>query len=303
MSEMALKTASQRAEIIHGRSWGARLAKWGCISVTVGFVGVFLVVPLVAVFYEALRPAPGSTWAGSWSHYWEALGSSDALHAIVMSLLVTAVAVPLNTVFGLAAAWAIAKFDFTGKALLTTIIDVPFAVSPVISGLVFVLLFGRNGFIGPWLLAHDIKVIFAFPGMVLATVFVTFPFVARELIPLMQEQGVHEEQAAISLGANGWQAFWKVTLPNIKWALLYGLILCTARAMGEFGAVAVVTINSSDTNTIPLEIENLYGNMGGRGVQSAFALASILAFMGLVTLVAKVVLEWKIRKEQELAAA
>ncbi len=260
------------------------------ISITLGFVALFLILPLLSVFYEALR--------AGWQTYKAALVDPNSIHAVKLTLLVAAIAVPLNTVFGIAAAWAIAKFDFRGKTILTTIIDIPFAVSPVISGMIFVLLFGRQGLFGAWLQAHDIRIIFALPGMVLATVFVTFPFVARELIPLMQEQGTQEEQAAISLGASGWQTFWKITLPNIKWGLLYGVILCNARAMGEFGALSVVTQNiQGESNTLPREIEFLYSNYGGLGIPGAFALATLLGMLGLFTLVAKALLEWKIQRD------
>jgi sulfate transport system permease protein len=272
---------------IHGRSATAAWVKGGCIAITLGFIGLFLLLPLVSVFYEAFR--------GGWSNYVDALKDPDSLRSMKMTLLVAAFAVPLNTVFGVAAAWSIAKFQFKGKALLTTLIDIPFAVSPVISGLIFVVLFGQTGLFGPWMIAHNIPIVFHLPGMVLATTFVTFPFVARELIPLMQEQGSQEEQAAISLGASGWQTFWKITLPNIKWGLLYGVLLCNARAMGEFGAVNVLTQNSPDTNTVPLQIQNMYD---GFQIPGAFALSTVLAFLGLVTLVAKSLLEWKVRRDR-----
>jgi sulfate transport system permease protein len=303
-----LPALAGRGNGIHGGSWGARAVKWTCIGITLLFVLVFLVLPLCSVFYEALRPVRPAfmpdegdpTTAVGW--YWAALKDPNSLHAIKMTLLTAGIAVPFNTIFGIAAAWAIAKFNFRGKSLLITIIDIPFAVSPVISGLIFVLLFGRSGLFGPWLIAHGVKIIFALPGMVLATIFVTFPFVARELIPLMQEQGTQEEQAAISLGASGWQTFWKITLPNIKWGLLYGVILCNARAMGEFGAISVVTQNlPGETNTLPREIEYLYSNYGGLGMRGAFALSSVLAMLGLITLIAKSLLEWKIRRDLESA--
>ena len=277
--------------LVRGRG-GRAVSVWPrrvFIGLTLGFVGVFLVVPLVSLFVGA--------FAKGWGWYWKTLGEENSLHAVKMTLLVAAIAVPLNTVFGVAAAWAIAKFEFRGKALLTTLIDLPFAISPVISGLIFVMLFGRQGWFGPWLEAHDFRIIFALPGVVLATCFVTFPFVARELIPLMQEQGTLEEQAAISLGASGWQTFWRVTAPNIKWGLLYGIILCNARAMGEFGAISVVTGNQpGETNTMPREIENLYQ---GFNIPGALALSSVLAMLGVVTLVAKSFLEWKIRRDSE----
>ena len=233
--------------------------------------------------------------------YLAAFADPDALAAIRLTLLVAAIAVPLNLVFGVAAAWAIAKFEFPGKSLLITLIDLPFSVSPVISGLIYVLLFGAQGWLGPWLEAHDIKIIFAVPGIVLATIFVTFPFVARELIPLMQEQGTEEEKAALSLGACGWQTFWRVTLPNIKWGLLYGVLLCNARAMGEFGAVSVVSGHIRGlTNTMPLHVEILYNEYNFVG---AFAVASLLALLALVTLVLKTLLEWRYGAELAAAAA
>ncbi|MBI2174424.1 MAG: sulfate ABC transporter permease subunit CysW [Candidatus Omnitrophica bacterium] len=257
--------------------------RWLLITVTWLFLGLFLIVPLAAVFTEALRKGFGAYAAALWE--------PDALAAIRLTLLTAAIAVPLNLVFGVMAAWAIAKFDFPGKHLLITLIDLPFSVSPVVSGLIFVLLFGLQGWLGPWLAAHQIKVIFAVPGIILATVFVTFPFVARELIPLMQTQGTEDEEAARVLGANGWQMFWRITLPNITWGLLYGVILCNARAMGEFGAVSVVSGHiRGRTNTIPLHVEILYNEYQA---SAAFAVASILALLALVTLVAKTFLEWK----------
>jgi sulfate transport system permease protein len=235
----------------------------------------------VAVFHEALKKG--------WQVYLAAISEPDAMAAIRLTLLAAAIAVPLNTLFGVAAAWAIAKFDFRGKNLLITLIDLPFSVSPVISGLIYVLIFGLQGWLGPWLDAHDLKIVFAVPGIVLATVFVTFPFVARELIPLMQAQGREEEEAAVVLGAGGWQTFWRVTLPNIKWGLLYGVILCNARAMGEFGAVSVVSGHiRGETNTLPLHIEILYNEYQ---FAAAFAVASLLALLALVTLVAKSLVE------------
>lgn len=256
----------------------------------IGFLGLFLVLPLVAVFTEALREGVKA--------YFASFRDPAALAAIRLTLVATAIAVPLNLVFGLAASWAIAKFEFRGKSVLITLIDLPFAVSPVISGLIFVLLFGLQGWLGPWLRAHDIQIIFAVPGIVLATVFVTFPFVARELIPLMQEQGNDEEQAALLLGASGWQTFWRVTLPNVKWALLYGVILSTARAMGEFGAVSVVSGHvRGKTNTIPLHVEILYNEYNA---VAAFAMASLLALLGLLTLAAKSYLEWQVRQQLRL---
>ncbi|MEP0848517.1 MAG: sulfate ABC transporter permease subunit CysW [Phycisphaerae bacterium] len=256
------------------------------LVVSLTFLGLFLVVPLLAVFVEALRGGIGA--------YLAALREPDALRAIELTLLVAIIAVPANLAFGLAASWAIARFDFPGKSVLTTLIDLPFAVSPVISGLVYVLVFGLQGWLGPWLAEHNLRVIFAVPGIVLATVFVTFPFVARELIPLMQEQGDEEEQAAISLGATGWQAFRRVTLPNVKWALLYGVILCNARAMGEFGAVSVVSGHiRGETNTMPLHVEILYNEYN---FVAAFAVASLLALLALATLAAKSAVEWRARR-------
>ena len=251
------------------------------------FVAVFLVLPLVLVFVQALDKGIGA--------YLEALKEPDALSAVKLTLLTAAIAVPLNLVFGLAASWAIAKFDFVGKSVLITLIDLPFSVSPVISGLIYVLLFGMNGLLGPWLFDHDIQIVFAVPGIVLATVFVTFPYIARELIPLMQEQGTQEEEAALVLGASGLQAFWRVTLPNVKWGLLYGVILCNARAMGEFGAVSVVSGHiRGETNTLPLHVEILYNEYN---YVAAFAVASLLALLALVTLVAKSLVEWKFGRE------
>jgi sulfate/thiosulfate transport system permease protein len=255
----------------------------GLITVALVFLGFFLLLPLLAVFSEALREGAGP--------FLDALHTPDALAAIRLTLLIAAISVPLNMIFGIAASWAITKFQFPGKALLITLIDLPFSVSPVVSGLIFVLLFGANGLFGAWLAEHDLKIIFAVPGIVLATVFITFPFVARELIPLMLEQGKDDEEAAISLGANGWQTFWHVTLPNIRWGLLYGVLLCNARAMGEFGAVSVVSGHiRGETNTMPLHVEILYNEYDFVG---AFAVASLLALLALVTLVAKTVLEWR----------
>jgi sulfate transport system permease protein len=257
--------------------------RWSFIAVTVSFLTLFLFLPLAAVFAEALRKG--------WSAYAASFSSADCLSAIRLTLLVTAIAVPLNLVFGLAASWAIAKFQFPGKSLLISLIDLPFAVSPVVSGLIFVLVFGAQGWLGPWLEERDIQVIFAVPGIVLATVFVTFPFVARELIPLMEEQGIDEEQAAVSLGASGWQTFWRVTLPNVKWALVYGVILSNARAMGEFGAVSVVSGHiRGRTNTMPLHVEVLYNEYN---FVAAFAVASLLALLALVTLALKTFVEWR----------
>ena len=257
------------------------------ITLALGFVGLLLVLPLAVVFAEALQDGLGA--------YFASFRDPAAWQAIKLTLIAAAVSVPLNLVFGVAASWAIAKFEFPGKSLLITLLDLPFAVSPVISGLIYVLLFGLQGLLGKTLAAWDIEIIFAVPGIVLATVFVTFPFVARELIPLMQEQGDEEEQAALSLGASGWQTFWRVTLPNIKWGVLYGVILCNARAMGEFGAVSVVSGHiRGKTNTIPLHVEILYNEYN---VVAAFSMASLLALLGLVTLAAKTLLEWKLQQQ------
>lgn len=268
-------------------AWVRRLL----IGLALLFIALFLVLPLAAVFTEALSKGVDAFFA--------ALKEPDAWSAIRLTLLVAAITVPLNLVFGVCAAWAIAKFEFRGKAFLTTLVDLPFAVSPVVAGLIYVLVFGAHGWFGPWLAAHDVKIIFAVPGIVLATVFVTFPFIARELIPLMQAQGTDEEQAAMVLGATGWQTFWRVTLPNIKWGLLYGVILCNARAMGEFGAVSVVSGHiRGQTNTIPLHVEVLYNEYQS---VAAFAVASLLALLAIVTLVIKSVIEW--RHERDLKAA
>ena len=265
----------------------SRPVQWLLIGISLIFMGVILVLPLYAVFHEAFSKGIDTFLA--------ALSEKDAQAAIRLTLLVAAIAVPLNVIFGLAASWAIAKFEFKGKAFLITLIDLPFSVSPVISGLVYVLLFGAGSFLGPWLKSYGIEVLFALPGIVLATIFVTFPFVARELIPLMQDQGTGDEEAALSLGANGWQTFFRVTLPNIKWGLLYGVLLCNARAMGEFGAVAVVSGKiRGQTTTMPLQVEMLYNEYNAT---AAFALASLLALLALVTLVLKSVLEWRFGEE------
>ncbi|MBC3806799.1 sulfate ABC transporter permease subunit CysW [Undibacterium seohonense] len=253
------------------------------LTVALAFVTLFLFIPLVAVFTEALRKG--------WDVYLASIQEPDAVSAIKLTLIAAGIAVPLNLVFGVAAAWAIAKFEFRGKNVLLTLIDLPFSVSPVISGLIYVLLFGAQGWFGEWLREHDIKILFAVPGIVLATIFVTFPFVARELIPLMQAQGSEEEEAALVLGASGWKTFWHVTLPNIKWGLLYGVILCNARAMGEFGAVSVVSGHiRGETNTMPLQVEILYNEYN---FTAAFAVASLLTLLALVTLALKTVVEWK----------
>jgi sulfate/thiosulfate transport system permease protein len=264
--------------------------RWLLVATALVFLTLFLFVPLAAVFYEALRKG--------WSAYFAAVAEPDALAAIKLTLIAAGIAVPLNVVFGVAAAWAIAKFDFRGKSVLTTLIDLPFSVSPVIAGLIYVLLFGAQGWLGPWLKEHDIRIIFALPGIVLATVFVTVPFVARELIPLMEAQGAEEEEAAIVLGASGWQTFWRVTLPNIKWGLLYGVILCNARAMGEFGAVSVVSGHiRGETNTMPLHVEILYNEYQ---FAAAFAVASLLALLALVTLALKSFVEWRAGREMDV---
>jgi sulfate transport system permease protein len=257
--------------------------RWGLTAVALLFLGFFLVLPLAAVFAEGLGHGVAA--------YFASFANSDALAAIRLTLLTAAIAVPANVVFGVAAAWAIAKFSFRGKSLLITLIDLPFAVSPVIAGLIYVLIFGARGWFGPWLIDHNIQIIFAVPGIVLATTFVTFPFVARELIPLMQAQGTDEELTAVTLGASGWQIFWRVTLPNIKWGLLYGIILCNARAMGEFGAVSVVSGHiRGETDTMPLHVEILYNEYN---FTAAFAVASLLALLALATLVLKTLIEWR----------
>ncbi|MDB5969223.1 MAG: cysW [Hydrocarboniphaga sp.] len=268
-------------------------ARWVRRSLTAAaliFLLGFLLLPLISVFVEALRNGIGA--------YFDAIVEEDALAAIKLTMTVSLIAVPLNVVFGVTAAWAITKHSFRFKQLLITLIDLPFSVSPVVSGLIYVLIFGAQGWAGPWLMAHDIKILFAVPGIVLATIFVTFPFVARELIPLMQAQGTDDEQAALSLGANGWQVFWRVTIPNIRWGLLYGVLLCNARAMGEFGAVSVVSGHIRGlTNTMPLHVEILYNEYN---FSAAFAVASLLAMLALLTLGLKSLLEW--RHGEELAA-
>lgn len=257
--------------------------RWSLVGLTITVISLFLILPLATVLIEA--------FSKGWSAFASSLTLPDTLAAMRLTLLTAAITVPLTTVFGVSAAWAIARFDFRGKSLLTTLIDLPFSVSPVIAGLIYVLIFGAKGWFGPWLSEHDIKVIFAVPGIVLATLFVTFPFVARELIPLMQEIGHEEEEAALSLGASGWQTFFKVTLPNIKWGLLYGVLLCNARAMGEFGAVSVVSGHIRGlTNTLPLHVEVSYNEYDFVG---AFASASVLASLAVLTLIFKTLLEWK----------
>ena len=279
----ALIEPAQKALVRHGAREESALVRYLLISIALLFVGVMLIVPLSSVFYEALKKGVDA--------YVKAITDPDALSSIKLTLLVAAVAVPANLVFGVAAAWAITKFEFRGKNFLITLIDLPFSVSPVISGLIYVLVFGLQGWLGPWLAAHDIKVIFALPGIFLATIFVTFPFVARELIPLMQVQGKEEEEAALVLGASGWQMFRRVTLPNIKWGLLYGVILCNARAMGEFGAVSVVSGHVRGvTNTMPLHVEIAYNEYN---FTAAFAVASLLALLALVTLMLKTFIEWR----------
>lgn len=268
-------------------------AKAILLTIALSFFAVFLLLPLAVVFVEAFHKG--------WLTYLTALTEHDAWLAIKLTLIVAAIAAPLNLVFGVMAAWAIAKFEFTGKRLLITFIDLPFSVSPVISGLIYVLMFGAQGWFGPWLFEHDLRIIFAVPGIVLATVFVTFPFVARELIPLMEAQGSEEEEAAVVLGASGWQVFWYTTLPNIKWGLLYGVILCNARAMGEFGAVSVVSGHiRGQTNTMPLHVEILYNEYN---YVAAFAVASLLALLAIVTLGLKTMVERQSRREQQDSAA
>jgi sulfate/thiosulfate transport system permease protein len=262
--------------------------RWGLTALALLLLGVLLVLPLAAVFVQAFEKG--------WAAYLEAIREPETLSAINLSLLAVGVSVPLNLVFGVAAAWAVTKFQFKGKNVLVTLIDIPFGVSPVISGLVFVLVFGAQGWFGPWLSDHDIQIIFAVPGIILATTFVTFPFVARELIPLMESQGTDEEEAALVLGATGWQMFRKITLPNIKWGLLYGVVLCTARALGEFGAVSVVSGHiRGQTNTLPLHVEILYNEYNYSG---AFAVASLLSVVAVITLALKKFLEWKTGQER-----
>ena len=273
-------TATSKSRIAAAEPLWLRLT---LIGLAILFLTLIVILPLVAVFAEALRQGIGA--------YFASFDDPDVLAAIRLTLLVAAIAVPLNTVFGVLASWAIAKFEFVGKSLLVTLIDLPFSVSPVVAGLVYVLVFGIHGWFGPWLVAHNVQIIFAVPGLVLATIFVTFPFVARELIPLMEEQGNEEEEAALSLGASGLRTFLRVTLPNIKWGLLYGILLCNARAMGEFGAVSVVSGHiRGETNTMPLYVEILYNEYN---FVAAFAVASLLAMLALVTLVLKKVIEWR----------
>jgi sulfate transport system permease protein len=290
--EQAMSITYTQADL--RRTHPAYRGRWTPVVLTtiaILFLGVFLVLPLAAVFVEAFRKGLGV--------YLQSFSDPDARSAMRLTLLVALVVIPLNLVFGVAASWAITKFDFRGKGLFLTLIDLPFAISPVISGVIFVMLFGLNGWFGPWLMEHHIQIIFAVPGIVLATLFVTFPFIARELIPLMQSQGTEQEQAALVLGASGWQMFWRVTLPNIKWGLLYGVILCNARAIGEFGAVSVVSGHiRGQTNTVPLHIEILYNEYNFVG---AFAMASLLTLLALITLAVKTLVEWKTKKDQAKA--
>ena len=287
---MTLEASFGAAPPSHEVRSESRLVRAALIAVALGFLGLFLVLPLAVVLTQAFK--------SGLSAYAAALTEPDALAAIRLTLTAADIAVPLNLLFGLCAAWCIARFEFRGKSVLITLIDLPFSVSPVIAGMVYVLLFGLHGWLGPWLRSHDVQIIFALPGIVLATIFVTFPFVARELIPLMQEQGSDEEEAAVVLGASGWQLFLRVTLPKIKWGLLYGVLLCNARAMGEFGAVSVVSGHiRGQTNTMPLHVEILYNEYN---MAAAFAVASLLAALALVTLVIKTLLEW--RYADELAA-
>ena len=283
MSAIIQTTSTTREQPVQSALHEPYWVRVGLITVSIGFMVLFLCLPLGLVLFQAFSKGLGA--------YWSALIQPDTLAAIRLTVLTALVTVPLNTIFGVAAAWAITRFDFPGKSLLTTLIDLPFSVSPVISGVIFVLLFGMQGLLGEWLSDHDIKIIFAVPGIIMATLFVTFPFVARQLIPLMQEMGSEEEEAALSLGASGLRTFWQITLPNIKWALLYGVLLCNARSMGEFGAVSVVSGHIRGlTNTLPLHVEVNYNDYD---VVGAFAGASILAGLAIVTLVLKTLLEWK----------
>jgi sulfate transport system permease protein len=283
---LAERPAGITPKVMRSATTEPRWVRWSLIAVALVFMTLFLFVPLATVFYEALKKG--------WDVYAAAITEPDAVSAIKLTLIASAISLPLNLVFGVAAAWAITKFDFRGKNLLLTLIDLPFSVSPVIAGLIFVLVFGLQGWFGEWLRDHDIKIIFALPGIVLATIFITFPFIARELIPLMQAQGIEQEEAARVLGAGGWQIFWRVTLPNIKWALLYGVILCNARAMGEFGAVSVVSGHiRGQTNTMPLHIEIAYNEYQ---FAAAFAVASLLAGLALVTLAVKFAVEQRVKR-------
>lgn len=284
-----LAKGSGNKKIVQPHLTESPVVRWTMIVVSLLFIGLVVILPLVSVIFESFRKG--------WEAYTAALTDPDAMSALRLTLLTALIAVPLNTIFGVAAAWAITKFSFRGKNLLVTLIDLPFAVSPVVSGLVFVLLFGAQGYLGPWLDSHNIDIIFATPGIVLATMFVTFPFIARELIPLMEAQGVQDEEAAVSLGARGWRVFFKVTLPNIKWGLLYGMILCNARAMGEFGAVSVVSGHiRGETNTLPLHIEIVYNEYQ---FSSAFAVASLLMVLAIITLIIKSIVESRMSKEHQ----
>ena len=273
-----------------GSGKGCADPRWlraGLIGISLTFLGVFLLLPLAHLFAQALSKG--------WEYYWKSLNTPDSRAAMRLTFLVAAISVPINTVFGVAAAWAVAKFEFRGKSLLVTLIDLPFSCSPVVSGMMFLMLFGLQGYLGPWLEAHELKIVFALPGLVLVTMFVTFPFVARELIPVMQATGTEQEQAAMTLGASGWRTFWEVTLPSVKWGLLYGVILCNARAMGEFGAVSVVSGHIPGlTETMPLHIEKLYNEYQGA---AAFAVASVLALLAVLTLLVKRYFEWKGERE------
>jgi sulfate/thiosulfate transport system permease protein len=283
-----MKDSATKRRAATEKAW----VRWLLVGLALSYLGLFLVLPLASVYVEALAKGIGPFLA--------AIVDPDALAAIRLTLLVAAIAVPCNAVFGLAASWAVAKFDFPGKSLLVTLIDLPFSVSPVVSGLIYVLMFGAHGWFGPWLQAHHIKIIFGIAGIVLATIFVTFPFVARELIPLMQQQGREEEEAATLLGASGLQTFWRVTLPNVKWGLLYGVLLCNARAMGEFGAVSVVSGHIRGlTLTMPLHVELLYNEYDFVG---AFSVASLLSLLALVTLTLKSVLAWRFRSDEQAGA-
>jgi sulfate transport system permease protein len=284
-----MKTLLPQTETVAQMTPGAPGAKWFLIGIAMLFSAVFLLLPLINVFAQA--------FASGWGPYWDALVNPDTGSAIRLTLLVAAISVPLNIVFGLSASWAIAKFEFRGKAFFLTLLDLPFSISPVVAGLMFILLFGMRGLLGPWLEAHHLKVIFALPGMVLATIFVTFPYVARELIPVMQAQGREQEEASLTLGAGGWKTFWHVTLPSVKWGLFYGIILCNARAMGEFGAVSVVSGHiAGQTDTLPLRVEKLYKEFDPA---APFAVATLLALLALATVVLKTFLEWKSRRESD----
>ncbi len=293
LDNMGQPVAASRGKRLDTSVLEPRWVRVALIAVALIFLTLFLFIPLAAVFTEALKKG--------WEVYVESVIDADALSAIKLTLIAAAISVPLNLVFGVAAAWAIAKFEFRGKSILLTLIDLPFSISPVIAGLMYVLVFGASGWFGPWLAEHDIKILFAVPGIVLATVFITFPFVARELIPLMQQQGTEEEEAALVLGASGWSTFWRVTMPNIKWGLLYGVILCNARAMGEFGAVSVVSGHiRGETNTMPLHVEILYNEYN---FTAAFAVASLLALLALVTLAIKSFIEWRLHESRKASTS